>query len=64
MKKDTIKLLNEASANMLVALQASGVDPSDPLYDLLYRFTTENDPNNKEAKGEGLYGTQEIASEM
>ena len=64
MKKDTIKLLNEASANMLVALQASGVDPSDPLYDLLYRFTTENDPKNKEAKGEGLYGTQEIASEM
>lgn len=64
MKVDTVRLLNDVSANMLAALDASKVDPSDPLYDLLYRFTTENDPQNKEAKGEGLYGTQEIASEM
>ena len=64
MRLDTIRLLNDVSIKMLSALQASKVDPSDPLYDLLYRFTTENDPQNKEAKGEGLYGTQEIASEM
>ncbi|MBQ8546458.1 MAG: YrzE family protein [Clostridia bacterium] len=61
---DTIIALNNASTQMKKALENSGVDASDPLYDLLYRFTYESDPTNKETKGEGLYGTQEIANEM
>ncbi len=64
MKKDTIKALNDASTHMLLALESADVPSTDPLYELLYKFTTENDPSNKEAKGEGLYGTKEIASEM
>lgn len=63
-KLDTIIVLNNASTQMKKALENSGVDSSDPLYDLLYRFTFESDPTNKETNGEGLYGTKEIANEM
>ena len=63
-KLDTTIILNNASTSMVKALESSGVDPTDPLYSLLYRFTFESDPTNKQTKGEGLYGTKEIANEM